>query len=153
MPVQIITGVVAQGYRIASGMNIEGVPGPFGEMLKDSFVRQRPFFEKKIPGFASVWTGTINLDVSPKKARMLFFDHSITCEWHPGITETFGVVSGVTVHFRGKAYSPAFIYYPMPSTIHTPRHEIIELLAPKIEGLAYGDEVTIEVSPEKVAIE
>jgi len=145
-----IEGIVARGYGIASGTNKDGIPGPNGEILKDSFVRQRSFFEKKIPGIKHIWTGTINLDISPKNARMRTFDYEITCEWHPGLTETFGVVEGVWVHFKGKIYSPAFIYYPMPSEIHVPRHEIIEILAPKIEGLAYGDRVMIDVSSRKI---
>ena len=147
-----IAGIVTEGYRIASGSNTEGVPGPFGEMLKDSFVRQRVFFEKEVPELKSVWTGTINLNISPRSARMNAFDHTITCEWHPGITETFGIVSGITLHAKGRTYKDCFIYYPMPSDIHTPRYEIIELLAPKVEGLSYGDSITIEVSEEKVSV-
>lgn len=147
-----ISGIVTEGYRIASGSNTLGVPGPHGEMLKDSFVRQRTFFEKEIPELKTVWTGTINLNISPHSARMNAFDHTITCEWHPGITETFGIVSGVTLHAAGKTYMNCFIYYPMPSDIHTPRYEIIELLAPKVEGLSYGDEITIDVPNGKMSI-
>lgn len=145
-----LTGRVSRGYRIASGMNTEGVPGPTGEMLRDSFVRQRVFFEKEIPELTQVWTGTINLDISPNEVRMDEFDHTVTCEWHPGIVETFGIVSGVTLHAKGKTFENCFIYYPMPSDIHTPRYEIVELLAPKVEGLSYGDEISIEVPEGKI---
>lgn len=147
-----ITGIVAEGYRIASGSNTEGVPGPFGEMLKDSFVRQRPFFEKEIPELKSVWTGTININIAPRKALMNSFDHTVTCEWHPGITETFGIVSGVTLYAKGKTYTNCFIYYPMPSAIHTPRHHFIEILAPKVEGLSYGDKISIDAPENRISM-
>ena len=147
-----VTGTITQGFRIASGLNTEGVPGPNGQMIKDSFVRQRPFFEAEIPELKAVWTGTINVNIAPQFCKMLSFDHEITCEWHPGITETFGVVSGVAVQVGRSQYVPAFIYYPMPSDIHTPRHELIEVLAPKIEGLSYGDKVTLFIPDGKVEI-
>ena len=143
-----ISGIVTEGYRIASGANKGGILGPKGQILTDSFVRQRVFFEKEIPELKRVWTGTININIAPHEARMDAFDHTITCEWHPGITETFGIISGVTLYARGKKYTGCFIYYPMPSDIHTPRHDIIEVMAPKVEGLSYGNEVTIEVSDE-----
>ena len=148
----LVEGIVSQGYRIASGLNKEGVPGPNGEILTDSFVRQRPFFEKEIPELKNVWTGTINIDIAPRICRMTKLDHEVTCEWHPGITEIFGIVEDVAITYRGKRYEPAFIYYPLPSKIHTPRDSVIEVLAPKIDGLAYGDEISIEVSPEKLTI-
>lgn len=148
-----IEGIVTQGYRIASGLNTVGVMGPYGEMLKDSFVRQRPFFEAEIPELTAVWTGTINLTIAPRHCVMKKWDYEITCQWHPGVIETFGIVQDVTVYHNGRAYAPGFIYYPLPSEIHIPRNEIIEILAPKIEGLTYGDEIAIEVSDEKVAIE
>jgi hypothetical protein len=147
-----VTGVVTQGYRIASGSNKEGVPGPNGEILTDSFVRQRPFFEAEIPELKEVWTGTINVNIAPRLCKILKYDHEITCEWHPGITETFGVVSGLAVQVGRSQYVPAFIYYPLPSDIHTPRDEIIEVLAPKIEGLNYGDTVTLHIPDGKVEI-
>ncbi len=147
-----ILGKVRRGYRIASGLNVEGVPGPGGIMLKDSFVRQKPFFEKQIPALRGTWTGTINVDIAPRQAKMISFDHQITCEWHPGIKETFGIIEGVEVIVKGQSF-PGFIYYPLPSEIHTPRHHIIEVIAPKIEGLSYGDDIEIRVSGDKVAIE
>ena len=147
-----VTGNVTEGFRIASGSNKEGVPGPHGEMLIDSFVRQRPFFEAEIPELKHVWTGTINVNISPRLCHILSYDHQITCEWHPGIVETFGIVKGVAVQFGRSQYAPAFIYYPLPSDIHIPRDELIEVLAPRIEGLSYGDRVTLFIPEGKVEI-
>ena len=147
----LVHGIVKQGFRIASGMNKEGIPGPYGTILKDSLVRQRPFFEKEVPEMKELWTGTINVNIAPRLCKILKYDHTITCEWHPGITETFGLVKGLTVIAHGKRY-PAILYYPLPSEIHIPRDEVIEIIAPKIEGLSYGDKVVVEVSPEKITI-
>lgn len=147
-----VSGVVTQGFRIASGLNTEGVSGPYGITIKDSFVQQRPFFEAEIPEMKNVWTGTINVDISPHTHRMIGFTKEITCEWHPKITETFGLVTGVTLTHAGKNY-PAIIYYPMPSEFHEPRMNVIEILAPKIEGLAYGDKVDLVLPADKVVVE
>lgn len=148
----VVTGVVAEGYRIASGLNKKGIRAPDGRILKDSFVRQRPFFEREIPELKNVWTGTINIDISPKICRMLRFDHEITCEWQRGVTETFGVVSGSTLIVKGKKY-PGFIYYPFPSETKERRDHIIEILAPKIKRLSYGDKVTLTLPGDKITIE
>lgn len=147
-----ITGKVKQGYRIASGLNTEGVPGPNGIIVRDSFVKQRPFFEAEVPEIKEVWTGTINVDISPSTHKMLDFHHQITCEWHPGITETFGIVKDVILKRGGEEYT-AFIYYPMPSGFHEPRLDVIEILAPKIGGLEYGEEVSLILPADKVSIE
>jgi hypothetical protein len=147
-----ITGKVTQGYRIASGLNKEGIPGPGGIILKESFPRQRGFFEKEIPEMKEMWTGTINVNISPRTHTMLAFDHEITCEWHPGITETFGIVKNVTLIRDGKEY-PAMIYYPFASDIHIPRLDTIEVLAPKVEGLKYGETVSLLVPEDKISIE
>ena len=148
-----VSGVVVEGYRIASGLNREGaITGPNGEVVRDSFVRQRKFFEAEIPEMKSVWTGTINLSIAPKACHMLKWDYEVTCEWQPGTVETFGIVKDVILRARGGMYN-GFIYYPLPSPIHSPRHDLIELLAPKIEGLAYGDEVSIDVAADTISIQ
>lgn len=147
----VIHGLVAKGFGIASGMNKEGIPGPHGTILKDSLVRQKPFFEKEVPELKGMFTGTINVDISPRLCKILKYDHAITCEWHPGIRETFGLVKGLEIVVRGKSY-PAILYYPLPSEIHPPRNEVIELIAQKIEGLSYGDEVTVEFPSQKIII-
>ncbi len=147
-----IGGIVTQGFRIASGLNKDGVPGPYGITIKDSFVQQRPFFEAELPELKEVWTGTINVDISPRIHRMIGFTKEITCEWHPRITETFGLVTGITLKRNNQEY-PAIIYYPMPSEFHEPRMNVIEILAPKIEGLAYGDKVELVLPTDKVVVE
>lgn len=140
-----ILGTVKSGHRIASGQSTTGHQG-----LNNTIGLQRPFFEKVVPTFSSVWNGTINVDIAPRNFKILKRDHEVTCEWHPGILETFWLVE-VEIVLEGKTYK-GFIYYPTPSTTKSHKDDMIEILAPKIEGLSYGQEIEIHVPEGKIAL-
>lgn len=140
-----IRGRVKEGHRIASGQSPTGHQG-----LNNTIALQRPFFEADVPGFSLVWDGTINLDISPRTFRILKPDHIVTCEWHPGVVETFWLVKIRALASQGR-YS-GFIYYPCPSAVKSHKDDMVEILAPKIVGLSYGDKVVVEVSRLKLAL-
>ena len=63
---------------------------------------------------------------------------------HP--PETFSFVECVLTH--GGRDVDALIYHPHPETkpMHHQPGTVVEVLAPFVEGLAYGDEVTVTLT-------
>ena len=141
----IIEGEISKGHQIASGQSKTGHQG-----LNNTIALQRPFFEKQVSGFSEVFNGTLNISIAPHEFKILKPDHEVTCEWHPGVTETFWLVA-VHIFHKEKSYK-GFIYYPLPSQVKSHADTTIEILAPKIEAAVYGDRVRIEVSPEKIEV-
>lgn len=142
----VITGKVKQGLRIASGSNLDPTL-----KLNNTIYLQKPFFEKAhIPNISEFYNGTINLDISPNKFKILQPDYEVTCEWIDGVTETFWFVE-VSINFKNKKYQ-GYIYYPCPSKVKSHNDDTIELLSKKIPDLHYDDLISIEVSISKIKL-
>lgn len=146
----IIDGKIKQGFRIASGLNLDP-PMVSGLKLNNTITLQKPFFiENKIPRIQEVYNGTINLDIAPRIFKILKPDYTVTCQWHPDVLETFWLVD-VAIKYKKQLY-PAYIYYPRPSSVKSHKDDTVELLAEKIQGLKYGDMVSIIIDAKKVRL-
>ncbi len=140
----ILSGYVKEGLRIASGLN----PDP-SLKLNNTIFLQKPFFTKAgIPRIHEYYNGTINLDISPKEFKIVKPHFEVTCEWFPGVTETFWLVD-VVIEFKNSRY-PAYVYYPCPSPVKSHDNTIVELLAEKIEDLNYSDPLIVRALEEHV---
>ena len=137
-----IQGKIIRGTRGASGLGDN-------ETFIGTIVKQKPYFKSAGVKRVGLWyEGTININIEPKKIKILKPDYIITAEWKPNIVETFWLVDIVFKH-KEKCY-PAYIYYPCTSSVKAHPDSIIELLAEKIEPLNYGDVATIEISHDSV---
>jgi len=143
---QRIDGVIVEGHRIASGLN----DLPSDEVVNATIRKQRPYFEKVVPGFSDIYNGSVNVDISPRTFDILKPDHEITCEWAEGFRETFWFVSVSLVH-NGTSHK-GWIYYPCPGPLKKHSNNKFEFLAPWIDDLNYGDIASILYSSEKVFI-
>lgn len=142
----ILLGKVKEGLRIASGQN----PDP-ALKLNNTIFKQKPFFIKNgVDKIENCYNGTVNLDISPHHFKILKPDYEITCEWSPGTIETFWLVRADII-FKERTYS-GYIYYPCPSLVKSHKDNIVELLAPQIESLEYGDRCCVKVSADKVKL-
>jgi hypothetical protein len=140
----ILSGRVKQGLRIASGLN----PDPTLKLNNTIFL-QKPFFKEVVgPRMDNIHNGTVNLHIGPQEFQILKPDHEITCEWAPGVTETFWLV-GATIAHNDKNYD-GYVYYPLPSAVKNHGDDTVELLAEKIPGLQYGDSVSVAVPEGKI---
>ena len=97
-----------------------------------------------------MYNGTINVDISPFKFKILVPDYEITCEWFKGLTETFWLVTAHIV-YDGKRYE-GYIYYPCPSDVKSHNDDTVELLTQKIPGVAYGNEIIVRVPEGKIKL-
>ncbi len=141
----VVPGVVVRGHGVASGR--AGDPRfPHG-----TIAMQIPFFRALGLDLAGFHPGTINVDCAPRSFRpgpdALLFER---VKWHPDMpAETFSFARATLV--RDGARFPVWIYYPHPET--KPEHfqpgGVAEVIAPPVPGLACGDRVTLETSPDQ----
>jgi hypothetical protein len=152
-----VKGIIRPGYGIASEgslktqeliSNIE----PGKKVIVDQTVyRQFPHFIKAgVEGIEKMHPGTINVDISPSEFSILSPDYEVACEWIEGIKETFWLVK-VNLVFSERVY-PSYVYYPCVSEQHTARNSMIEIISEKIEGIAYGKQVSLSYDDTKIII-
>jgi hypothetical protein len=141
-------GVVQAGYGVASGIASES-PYPGG-----TIALQMPFFRDLGLDLGDCFLGTLNVNVAPFEMRILrprFRFERV--EWVAGVVETFSFCRCV-VEFGSVGYE-GWIYYPHPETkpdhFHFPG--LVEVIAPRILGLGYGDRVGLRGVGEEVRFE
>jgi hypothetical protein len=143
-----VTGVVCQGFRVASGQTTES---PYPE---STIAMQMPFFRDRGLELSQYFLGTLNVLIAPKVFTILKpYKTFPLVEWttlHP--PETFSFCRCV-LEFQEKQ-NEGLIYYPHPETkrSHFQDGSVLEILAPKLEGIGYGDEVSLSLCSAEIEI-
>lgn len=144
----VLQGVVVQGHGVASGRSAHS-PYPQG-----SVAMQMPFFKTLGLDLSDCWPGTMNVSIAPHTWKLnradYCFEKLVWTHLHPA--ETFSFVQ-LQLVWQQRAVS-AWLYYPHPETKaahHQPR-TMVEIIAPRTEGLAYGDAVQLTFSGESIQI-
>lgn len=140
-----VKGAVLEGHRVASGTSQEDKRFPGGTIRM-----QKPFFKERGLDFDAYFDGdfvygTLNLSIAPrhfKIAKPEFYFPQI--KWTDIFPPENFFLSAAEVAFGGRAYR-ALIYIPDPATKPDHFHDlsVIEVIAQRIEGIAYGDEVRL----------
>ena len=143
-----IDGVVVEGHRVASGANRDPrFPGGTVTMqvpvLLALGMDLRPFHP-----------ATINISVAPRTVRLVAADVTYRqVRWHPTEPAEDFSFAACRLLVSGRVVD-ALVYRPHPET--KPEHfqapHVLEVLAPRIGGLAYGDAVTFEIADGTLAI-
>jgi hypothetical protein len=134
-----LSGIVVLGHGVASG-RASNSPYPTG-----SIAMQMPFFKVLGLDLRHCWPGTLNVSIAPHIWELLAPDHCFeNLAWthlHP--PETFSFVQ-VQLSWRGQQ-TTAWLYRPHPETkaAHHQKPSIMEIIAPRLEGLNYGDAVKV----------
>ncbi|MGO8739483.1 hypothetical protein [Rhodoblastus sp.] len=164
-----VAAVIKQGYRVASGRAFDGHDQRFN--ADGGTIRlQIPKFRERGLDIDSYFggtvdeafvSGTLGCDIRPRRMTILRPEyHFKSVRWtdkfdreRPGFSEDF-FLSEAAILFAGKSFK-ALIYIPSPETkvahFHPPT--TIEVIAQKIDGIKYGDRVTLLYSPEAIRIE
>ena len=115
---------------------------------------QTPFFKKLGLDLSDYYQGTINLSIAPLQFEILQADYTfIDVKWAEGFAaENFSFLS-CRLETRGIACY-GLIYYPHPETKkrHFQSNSLLEILAPKIDYLTYGDELLLQYDEHKLKI-
>jgi hypothetical protein len=144
-----VTGTIIEGYRVASG-DTDTTPYP-----ESTIVMQTPFFKARGLDISRYYPATLNISIKPHTFKILkpmcTFELVKWSDIVPPETFSFAACRLVVA---GMSYE-CLVYYPHPETKpdHFQDPSTIELLAPYVDSLAYGDTVTIEVNPETIEID
>lgn len=141
-----VPGVVVRGHQVASR--------PSEHYPRGAIEMQLPFFKARGLDLTPYHGATLNVSISPKVfklARPEFTFRQVNwTEHHPPEDFSF---ARCQVKYRAVVYD-GWIYYPHPETKqrHFQQPSLIEVIAPRIPDIAYGDEVELEVNAAEVSI-
>lgn len=143
-----VKGMIKAGYGVASGQG--GDP----RFPQGTINMQKPFFQKLGLDLNSYFPGTLNISIHPyqyiiKNSKYTFKN----VKWSPTEpAEDFSFFDCRILFSSENLVMHGLIYYPHPET--KPEHfqaaDILEIIAPKIASLQYGDEVLIECDRNQI---
>ena len=142
----LVHGILAQGYRVASGPSADY---PYGALE-----RQRPLFKARGFDLGDCFNGTLNVDIRPHTFTMVkpeyTFQHVEWTDLHPPEHFSF---SRCKVIYREVEYD-GWVYYPHPETKlrNFQNPALLEVIAQLIPPIKYGDELDVLVNPAEITI-
>lgn len=143
-----VNGILQPGHQVASG-KANNSPYPQG-----TIEMQMPFFQQLGIDLKSFFLGTLNISISPYLFKIKNPEYTFDrIQWNPEYpAETFSF-SRCQIIFQAMIYD-AWIYYPHPETKigHFQDNSTLEIIAPKILGINYGDRVELEVNTNEISI-
>jgi hypothetical protein len=142
-----VNGILAQGYRVASGPSADY---PYGALE-----RQRPIFKARGFDLAGYFNGTLNIDIRPhifKMEKPQYTFHSV--EWtdlHPPEHFSF---SRCKVIYKDVEYD-GWVYYPHPETKkrNFQNPSLVEVIATPIPEIKYGDKLQVLLNPDEILVD
>ena len=114
---------------------------------------QLPHFLAFGVDLSSFYAGTLNVSIEPYRFEL---NPSVTLtqvKWSPEhAAESFSFVP-IELTWQQKSFQ-GLIYYPRPETKinHFQSPSVLELLLPPIEGIAYGNQVSLSAPAEELII-
>ena len=141
------SGTVVSGHGVASGRS-DNSPYPAG-----TIALQTPYFAARGIDLSNCWPGTINLSFAPHEVKLHSADYCfpdlLWTEHHP--PETFSFWRIEVMQPSGQSVS-AWLYYPHPETKarHWQPATVVEVLAPRLDGLTPGCELAVRDSHNRL---
>ena len=141
-----VRGVIVQGYRVASGPSKDY---PYGALE-----RQSPIFKARGLDLGGYFNGTLNINIQPSTFQLIKPEFTFyNVEWtdlHPPEHFSF---SQCKVIYKDSRYE-GWIYYPHPETKlrNFQNPSLLEVIAQRIPGIQYRDEVQALVNPREIAV-
>lgn len=146
---QSVRGVILRGHGVASGT------GSDRRYPAGTLELQRPHFTQRGLDLSCYHEGTLNVDIAPASFALLKPVHTFRqVEWtnlHP--PEDFSFSRCSLIH-DGNIYE-GWVYTPHPETkaAHFQPPTILEIIAPFIENLTYGDQVLLRLNPAEITLQ
>ena len=143
---RIVSGVIVEGYRVASGPSKDY---PYGTLEK-----QIPLFKQLGLDLENFYQGTLNVSVAPLAFEMVKPEYTFRqvawTDLHPAEDFSF---SRCKLRFRNVDYA-GYVYYPHPETKkrHFESASILEIITVRIPDIKYGDQVEVELNGEEIRV-
>lgn len=145
----VLQGVVVQGHGVASGRSADS-PYPRG-----SVAMQMPYFKALGLDLSGCWVGTMNVSIAPHSWALqradYCFEQVTWTDLHPA--ETFSFV-GLQLTWQQTTVA-GWLYRPHPETkaAHHQSSSMMEIIAPHLNGVAYGDKVQLTLAAQSVKVD
>ncbi|MGB3494087.1 MAG: hypothetical protein WBA57_15255 [Elainellaceae cyanobacterium] len=143
-----VSGMIKPGHQVASGQSAHS-PYPAGTL-----VLQAPIFQSLGLDLSPYFLGTLNVSIAPHRFNLLQADYRFPLvQWIEGYDpETFSFVT-CKLKFHNNWYD-SLVYYPHPETKinHFQDPSILEIIAPLIDGIEYGERVMVKIPERAIAI-
>jgi hypothetical protein len=144
----LVPGVVVPGYQVASGQSSNS-PYPQG-----TIALQTPHFQSRGLDLSPFFAGTLNVSIAPQRFKLLRSDYTFAqVKWlDTHAPETFSFCHCHLVYGQ-QAYG-ALVYYPHPETKlgHFQNDQTLEILAPPIADITYGDHLSLALHPHQIQL-
>ena len=147
---QTVTGTVIEGHRVASGL--AGDP----RFPDGTLALQAPVFAGLGFPIDGYYGGTLNVSIAPHTYEVIRAIRTFRdVKWHPETaTEDFSFFNCRVRTGDDAEYIDALVYRPHPET--KPEHfqdpSVLEIIAPRMEGIAYGMKVGLELPAEQLRV-
>ena len=148
MAIQKIKATIIQGYGVASGTG-EDTRFPEG-----SIRMQSPYFKQRGLDLSTFFPGTLNLDISPYDFEIVKPKYYFTgIKWSKYMPPENFYFFEIILSFNSNVYH-GLVYLPDPKTKvdHPQPDQMLEVLAPRIQGASYGKEITIELDSSSILL-
>ncbi|GAP95770.1 hypothetical protein [Leptolyngbya sp. NIES-2104] len=143
-----IDGIVQAGYRVASGRT-ESSPYPQG-----TIEMQIPFFKALGLDLSKFFPGTLNINISPNRFELISPQYTFrNVYWAEGFPPEDFSFTPCQIIYQHQNFD-SLVYYPHPETKigHFQNASIVEVIAPLIPDLKYGDHVTLRINTDEIRI-
>ena len=143
-----LQGRLQRGHRVASGT------GSDRRYPQGTIAMQLPYFQAMGLDLTPYFKGTLNVSIAPARFELVApeytFERLHWTDLHPPETFSF---SHCRLRFGAGEWA-GLLYYPHPETktVHFQDASILEMLAPPIAGIKYGDRLEIALNPEAVRL-
>lgn len=143
-----VRGIIIEGHQVASGM-AKNSPYPRG-----SIEMQTPHFKTLGLDISAFFPGTLNINIRPYKFKVNHPQYTFkNLKWNDhSPPETFSF-SPCQLVYRNIEY-PSLVYYPHPETKpdHFQDDSTLEILAPAIDSIEYGQFIQLILNPQEIEI-
>lgn len=144
-----INGVIQPGHQVASGQSKNS------RYSQGSIKMQKPFFAQLGLDLSGFHEGTLNISIAPYQFSMQQPEFTFRdVEWTPLHPPEHFSFSRCSVIVQNVEYS-SWIYYPHPETktTHFQQPSILEIIAPLIPDIKYGDSVQLAINTNEVSLD
>ena len=142
-----VAGKIVSGHRVASGLT-DNSPYP-----KGTIEMQTPHFLAQGIDLSPFYPGTLNVSIDPHRFELIPPRTLSLIKWSPKHEPESFSFAPIQLEWQQQRYD-GLIYYPHPETKinHFQKPSVLELLMPRINAIAYADEVILRASDNELII-
>ena len=143
-----VSGILKSGHQVASGMS------PKNPYEKGTIEMQLPFFQALGLDLSNFFFGTLNIDIAPYNFRIIEPSYTFrNLKWHSNYPAEDFSFSPCQILFQNFVYK-GLVYYPHPETKigHFQNPSIVEVIAPHISHIKYGDTIEVALDSAEIVI-